>query len=242
LLICSPDKPLIGQALTKNGTDPTEVRNRIDINIAEVKFTSLGDYMGIGFSGDYALTPYFSIGMGIPLVYADLPDGKVYGVGDADLNSILQLHNSKGDGAYRRTALGLNLAVPSGDIDDGTGEGAFSLDGYVAVSYFLGDFYMITPLLESTHTFGEDSKSRRVHDLSLRVINTFSMIEGHWVEITPEAFWDLSGDKNPVYVVTSTLGIMLDDKWALAAEFLTPLAGDVGFNSIGRFSVRYLFN
>ncbi len=233
---------LQAQDLTLNGTDPTETRHRFDMNIAEAKFTSLGDYMGIRISGDLAPMPDFSVGAGIPFYYADLPDGKVYGIGDVKLSGLFQVHHSKSDeSAYRRTAIGLNLSAPSGDHGEGMGRGAFAIDGYIAASYFLGDFYMIAPVLETTQTFAEESNSDIVHDISLRMVNTFSLSDGHWVEITPEIFWDLRGELRPLYVISSTLGIMLDKRWALATDFTTPLAGDADFNSIGRLSVRYLF-
>jgi hypothetical protein len=231
-----------GQKLTLNGTDPTESRSRIDIFIAEATLTSVGNVFVTRITADYAVTPKLSFGMGIPFIYTEYNDQKNSGISDLELSGIFVLHdNSAGSHKYRRTAIGLNAGLPTGDFEDGEGEGKVLFNAWLAVSFFPDDFYMITPLVEDRISYAGKSEAKEIHEIKASLKNVFVMVPGHWVEITPIIIWDLLGLYEPAYLLSASLGYMINDNWALSADFTAPLAGETTFNSIDRLSVRYLF-
>ena len=81
------DKPY----LTPNATDPTEVRTKLNIALAELTSLAGSDLLGMRFSGDYKVASWASLGMAIPFVYTDLKDGQGSGMGDISVNMLAVL-------------------------------------------------------------------------------------------------------------------------------------------------------
>jgi len=236
--------PLIAQnkkVLSINGTDPTESRTRIDIYIAEARFTASGDIFATKLTGDYAFANWGSIGLGIPYVYADMPSSTTFGLGDVDINFLFSLHDKNNDKLFQAVALGMDVSLSSGDATLGTGLGQNLASPYITAAFLPADEILVAPILQEYYSFGGEDDARKIHELSIRIKNVFTLEKGHWLTLTPEVIIDFEGLYRPTYNIRSSLGYMVDENWALSGDFITHLIGDPRFSSIGRFNARYLF-
>ena len=240
--------PIITQAqildnwLTINGTDPTEPRTRIDINIAEAKFISTGDLFSTRFNADVAFIHWLSIGVGIPYYYAALPSATVSGIGDITLGFLLNVMDKKNKDVFQAIGFGMDISLKSGDPETGTGLGQYIATPYLTVSFYPAEDVMVAPIIQEYYSFGGEPDARRLNEMSFRIRNVISTEDGHWLALTPELIVDYEGIYRPTFTFRTSLGYMIDKNWALSGDFIFHLYGDQRFSSLGRFNIRYLFD
>ncbi len=228
--------------LTVNGTDPTEPRTRIDINIAEAKFVSSGDIFATRFNANVAFTDWLSLGLGIPYYYAALPSATVSGIGDIVVGGLVNLIDKKNKDVFQSIGFGIDVSLNSGDPETGTGLGQYIALPYLAAAFYPVEDIMVAPIIQEYYSFGGTPDDRRLNEMSFRIRNVLSTEDGHWLALTPELIIDYEGIYRPTFTLRTSLGYMIDGNWALSGDFVAHLFGDQRFSSIGRFNVRYLFN
>ncbi|HID40116.1 MAG TPA: hypothetical protein EYP36_11460 [Calditrichaeota bacterium] len=226
---------------TKNGTDPTEPRTRIDINIAEAQFISSGDLFATRVNGDFAFTDWISVGMGVPYYYAALPSATVSGIGDISVGFLLSFMDKNNKDLFQSIAFGFDMSLSSGDPESGTGLGQYIAIPYLAAAFYPADDIMVAPIIQEYYSFGKDAGDRRLNEMSFRIRNVLSTEDGHWLAFSPEVIIDYEGIYRTRYMIRTSLGYMFDSNWAISGDFVAHLLGDERFSSIGRFNLRYLF-
>ena len=232
---------VVAAGLSKNGTDPTEPRTRIDINIAEAQFIASGDIFGTILNGDIAFTDWVSIGIGIPYYYAVLPSTKVSGIGDINIGFLIRLIAKQNKSGFASFAIGTDFSLNSGDSQNGTGLGQYVSSPYLIAAFYLGEDFLVAPIIQQYYSFGGIMEDPTLNEMSIRVRNTLSTEGGHWFTLTPEIIIDFNGVYRTRYLLRSTLGYMINEHWAISGDFVTHLYGDQRFESIGRLNLRYLF-
>ena len=240
--------PIIVQAqildnrLTMNGTDPTEPRTRIDINIAEAEFISSGDLFSTRFNADIAFVPWLSIGVGIPYYYAAFPSATASGIGDITLGFLLNVLDKKHKEVFQAISFGTDFSLKSGDPEAGTGLGQYIATPYLTASFYLADYFMIAPIIQEYYSFGAEPDAQKLNQTSFRIRNVIASEDGHWLALTPDLIIDYEGIYRPTLTLHSSLGYMVDKNWAISGDFVFHVYGDQRFSSLGRLNVRYLFD
>jgi hypothetical protein len=224
-----------------NGTDPTEPRTRFDAYLTRIEPLASGYVLQTTASGDYAFKDWFSIGMEVPLVYANFPSTVTFEIGDIQLNGLFALFTTKKQASFKRVAAGFVAYLNTGNVDTGTGFGQHIIAPYLGAAFYPAPEIMVTPIIEEYISLDRNEENRAKHDLSLR-LNTTLTIDEVWVAIVPELFIDLLGYDKSLWNLRSSLGIMINANMGFSAEFISQLAGEKRFNYLGRIHFNYLLN
>ena len=227
--------------LSPNGTDPSEPRSRFDAYLARIEPLVSGYILQASASADWAFRPWGSVGVQVPLVYADFPSSVTTEIGDIQLNALLAFYRNKNVGTFKAAALGCDFFMNTGDVETGTGFGQYVIAPYLTSSFYPAEEIMITPIIEKYFSLNTDDANRSINDLSIR-INTTLTIEEVWVTLAPELLIDLSGDLENLWTLRSSLGYMINPRVGFSAELISQLAGEKRYNYLGRIAMRYLFN
>jgi hypothetical protein len=228
-------------SLSPNGTDPSEPRTRFDAYFADIEPLASGYILQAAASADWAFCKWGSVGLQVPLVYANFPSTVTTEIGDIQLNTLLAFYRNKNEGTFKVAALGCNFFMNTGDVETGTGFGQYVIVPYLTASFYPAEEIMITPIVEKYFSLNEDDSNRSINDLSTR-INTTLTIEELWITVTPELLIDLSGDLENLWTLRSSIGYMINPQMGFSAEVISQLAGEKRYNYLGRIAMRYLFN
>ena len=228
---------------SSNGTDPTEPRTRFDAYLARIEPLSSGYILQTTVAGAWSFKNRASIGINIPLVYADFPSSVTFEVGDIHLNGMLALYQKSNQETetFGRVSLGAEVYLNTGNVETGTGFGHYMLAPYLGFSYYPASELMITPLIEEFISLDKNESNRQRNDLSLRFNSTLT-IDNVWVTLVPELVVDLLGKNKNLWTLRSSLGYMFTSKTGISAELISELAGEKRFNYLGQVSFRYLLN
>jgi hypothetical protein len=246
VLICS-QQPCNAQkeksGLSQNGTDPTEVRDRFDADLASLTHVSGNSYLGIQAGGEKAITPWLSFGAEIPFLFADIADGSFGGWGDIQINAKLCFHKSKNIRSYyTASTAGLSLSLETGDYQKGTGLGQYMAMPYIALAYWLDDAWMIAPIVKEYISLGGTEENvREIHEIRLMLRNVFNFSNNIWVTLQPEWIVDINKYNNPQFPLRTVIGKMFDPRWGLSAIFTTYFGGDRRTEYFTSLNLRYLF-
>jgi hypothetical protein len=228
-----------GRWVSFNGTDPTDIRSRFDANLARIDLLSAGYILELGGSADLAFSKWGSIGIRVPLVYANFPSTTTTEIGDIGLNGLVALFQKPEGSIFKALGVGADLTLNTGDVELGTGFGQTIVAPYVSASFYLAEGLLIAPYVKEFISVDKDENGRNINDLSLRVITNYN-IDPIWIRLTPELLIDLLGDKENLYTLRSSLGIMIDEYWGFSADVIYQIAGERRFEYLGQISMRYL--
>lgn len=226
-------------SLSPNGTDPAEPRTRFNAFLTRIEPLGSGYILETTASGDWAFKEWGSIGLRVPLVYADFPTSETFEVGDIQINTLLAFYQPKIEGSLDAIAFGIDAFLNTGDVETGTGFGQYVVAPYLAASFYPADEIMITPIIEEYISLDDDSTGRERNDLSLR-INTTLTIDQVWVTLVPELLIDMLGRNENLWALRSSLGYMFSERSGISAEVVSQLAGEKRFNYLGRLNYRYM--
>jgi len=225
--------------LSPNATDPGEPRNRIDAYLAVIEPLFSGYIMQPSVSADWAFREWGSVGIQVPLVYANFPSTVTFEVGDIQLNTLLVFYRSKNIESFKSAALGCDFFLNTGDVETGTGFGQYVMAPFLTFSFYPENGIMIAPIIEEYISLEKDKSKNSIHDLSLRINSTLTLDE-YWVTLTPELLIDLLGDVKNLWAMRSSLGMMINPQVGLSADLFYQLAGEKRYNYLGRMALKYL--
>ena len=235
--------PLFAQAsesnLTPNGTDPTEPRNRFDVRLSRIESLSGGYILQTTAAGDLAISNWGSLGLRVPLVYADFPSTQTFELGDIQLNAFWAFYQPRFEGSLNAIAVGIDAFLNTGDVETGTGYGQYIIAPYLAASFYPADEIMMTPIIEQFVSLDKDEFDRERKDLSIR-LNMTATFDEIWVTLVPEIIFDQTDRRENLWTLRSGLGYMFQPQMGISAEYVSQLAGDKRFNYLGRIAFRYL--
>ena len=192
------------QNLTPNGTDPTEIRSRIDIVLAQLSNLGTADFLGAAFSGDYAFNSWFSAGAEIPIVYAHLSGRKATGLGDVSIRMLASVYKANEMEFTKAVAAGLEVNLDTRDAGNGTGIGQTIIIPYVCASFEFAEEYLIIPQMK--YLFSAKENTNEIDELRLQVDNVFSFSESFWLSVMPEMIIDIKDERLTTYNLQTTLG------------------------------------
>ncbi|NOQ97498.1 MAG: hypothetical protein GQ561_04965 [Calditrichae bacterium] len=226
--------------LSPTGTDPAEPRSRFNAFLTRIEPLGTGYILQTTASGDWALKEWASIGLRVPLVYADFPSSQTFEVGDIQINTLLAFYRPKIEGSLDAIAFGLDAFLNTGDVETGTGFGQYIIAPYLAASLYPADEIMITPIVEEYISLNKDDDTGRDrNDLSIRINTTFT-IDQVWLTLVPELLIDMLGQYENLWTLHSSLGYMFNERSGISADVVTQLAGEKRFRYLGRLNYRYL--
>lgn len=227
--------------LTKPGTDPTEVRNRLDIGLLDVTGLANRDLIGLSCSGFAAMTEKSGIGMAIPFIYSDFDGWINGGIGDAVIEIKRQFIPQNYTRIYRASAIGTSFFLNTGDYDLGT-----SLGQYVAAPYFTAVFspddeFLFAPILSYYYGYSERSIIHRIKKIRLQCASIINYDNGFWTTLQPGVIFDLTGDYYTSFPMRAEFGKIFNQNWGCSVTFTFYLAGQQRTNYFASLSIRYLF-
>ena len=230
-----------GFRFTPNGTDPTEPRTRLDFQIAQATVLSNGELFGTGFSGDLALTNWFSAGIGVPFIFANLASDEHFGIGDVALRALVAPYQANdNDAVFRAVGIGAEVTFKTGDAEKGTGRGQNVFSPFIAASFEVAEALYFIPLIDNEMSFSEEDETRGVNDLTINLPFIYSFSGGFWIRLNLQGIYDLNGDFQPLYLFNSELGIMVNEKVGFAGILTNHIAGEKRFDVLGSFNMRIL--
>jgi hypothetical protein len=235
--------PLVAQTtdsiLTPNGTDPTEPRNRFDARLSRIESLAGGYILQTTAAGDLAISNWGSIGLRIPLVYADFPSTQTFELGDIQLNAFWTFYQPRFEGSLNAIAVGIDAYLNTGDVTTGTGYGQYMVGSYLAASFYPAEEIMMAPIIEQFVSLDKDESDRERKDLSVR-LNMTATFDEIWVALVPEIIFDQTDRRENLWTLRSGIGYMFNPQMGVSAEYVSQLAGDKRFNYLGRIAFRYL--
>ncbi len=227
------------QEFTPNGSDPTEIRSRIDVILAQLTSQANSNFVGSTFGGEFAFNSWLSAGLDLPFVYAWFSGRTSTGVGDIRLKILTSLYRVRQPEFFKALALGLNTHLDTGDADRGTGIGQTIMIPFVASSFELAPELLIIPRIR--YLFSIKEHRDEIDEIRLDIDNVLAFPEDFWISVMPELIFDLKGIRQTTLNLQSTLGKMLDTNWGVSAVFTTNIFGEPRVESRTYISLRYLF-
>jgi hypothetical protein len=234
---------IFAQVRTENGSDPTEIRTRVDLQLVQLTGLGGGDFMGTTISGEYAFTRKFAAGLDVPWVYTTVDGFAETGIGDIRIMTIYNLvYDDSGDQFFEALSGGINLYLDTGNAQRGTGIDQSLIAPYLALSYALAEQLRVAPVLRQYISLSKGVDNLQINEMHLMIDGIAIFEHGIWIKITPEAVIDFEGDRIPTYNLRSSLGKMLDENWGIVAEFTSNLAGDPRVDYTSNLTLQYLFD
>lgn len=230
----------ISQWLSSTGTDPTDIRTRLDASIGRVDLLSAGYILELTGSADLAFSRWGRVGLAIPLVYADLASTITTEVGDLKLTGLVSLFQQPQGSIFKALGIGADYFMNTGDTDTGTGFGQSIIAPYITASFYPADGLLVAPLVEEFISVSNDDAEDKRNDISIRIISTYGTDDDIWVTLAPELIIDALGEKKNLYALRTSLGIMLNERTGFSADFVYQLAGERRFENLARINMRYL--
>jgi len=242
LLVSTLPALILAQVRTENGSDPTEIRTRLDMQLLRLTGWGSSDFLGTTVSGEYAFTRRFSAGLDLPLVYANVSGVAETGIGDIRIKTAFNfIYENEPDGFFEALSGGINLYLNTGDAERGTGIGQSFLAPFLALSYALAEELRFAPVVRQYFTLSKKPADADVKEIHLQIESIAMFSEMIWIKVMPEAVIDFTGYRIPTYNLHSGLGKMFDSNWGLLAEFSTNLAGNPRVDYTSNLTLQYLF-
>jgi hypothetical protein len=227
------------QTLTPNGTDPTEIRNRFDIIIAQLTALANSHIMGASIAGEYAINSWLAAGLDMPYVYARFSGGTSTGIGDIRTRILVSLYRAPQFELVKAVATGIDVHMDTGAADRGMGIGRSIVILPIMVSMQLEEGFLIIP--RGRYLFSISEHQDEIDEIRFEIDNVLFFPEEFWISVMPEMIFDLKGIRQSTMNLQSTLGKMISEHWGVAAVFRTNLFGDPRVESRSQLSFRYLF-
>ena len=82
---------------------------------------------------------WVSVGLTIPLVYADFPSSSTFELGDIKLSALISLFQQPNESVFKAIGIGGNFFLNTGDVETGTGFGQPTGSIYIASSFYPAD-------------------------------------------------------------------------------------------------------
>jgi hypothetical protein len=239
ILMLSLGITVSAQNLTIHGSDPTEIRSRIDIVLAQLTSLANSQFLGTTVLGEYAFNDWFLAGLDVPYVYARFEGKTSTGFGDVRLKLLASIYRAEQFGLLKAVAGGIDVHLDTGDADRGTGIGQTIVIPNIAASMQLAEEFLIIPRIR--YFFSVKEHRDEIDEIRLDVDNVLAFPEEFWLSVMPELIIDIKGIRQTTLNMQTTLGKMLSDNWGIAAVFRTNLAGEPRVESRSHLSFRYLF-
>ena len=239
IMILSLGMTLSAQNLTIHGNDPTEIRSRIDIVLAQLTSLANSQFVGTSVLGEYAFNDWFLAGLDVPYVYAKFEGKTSTGLGDVRLKLLASLYRAQQFELLKSVAGGIDVHLDTGDADRGTGIGQTIVIPNVAASMQLAEEFLIIPRIR--YLFSIKEHRDEIDEIRLDVDNVLAFPEEFWLSVMPELIIDIKGVRQTTMNLQTTLGKMLSEKWGIAAVFTTNIFGEPRVESRSYLSFRYLF-
>ena len=228
--------------LSITGTDPTEVRDRIDVIIGEAQFTTSRNLFAFSGEGYIAVLPWLSVGAKVPIVYSysDLEEDR-FSLGDINVGLLTSFFSHQGSSMFTRVAFGFKYSFDTGDPAIRTGVGQQVLIPRLTAIFSTpeGDAF-VAPEVEYRYSVNNDPDYLSINKLAIRVKGTLTFND-FWITLAPSIRMDFTDVYETTYYLGSTLGKMLSKKAGLSFDFVYSFAGEPDFDYLGRLSYRYLF-
>ena len=228
------------KTLSLNGTDPTEVRDRLDFVVGEAQFTTSRNLFGFSAKGYKMIVPWLSVGVKVPFLYSDAVYENKFSVGDINIGLLTSFFGRQNRSGFSRYAFGLKYYLNTGDPFIGTGVGQQYLAPRLTAIFLTkeGDAF-IAPTIEYYYSINNDPDYLSINKLDIRVEGTLNFND-FWITITPEMKFDFEGIYETTYYIGSYIGKMINKNWGVSIDFIYRFAGEPDFNYLGRLNVRYL--
>jgi len=230
---------IAAQGLTPNGTDPTEIRSRVDIILAQLTSLANSDFIGTTIGGEFAFNDWLSAGADVPYVYARFSGKTSTGIGDIRLKILTSIYRAGQFELLKAVAGGIEFHLDTGDADRGTGIGQTIVIPHITGSIQLADEFLIIPRIR--YLFSVKEHRDEIDEIRLDIDNVLAFPEEIWLSVMPELIIDIKGVRQATFNLQSTLGKMLDRNWGISAVFTTNIFGEPRVESRSYFSLRYLF-
>ncbi len=229
------------RGLSTTGTDPTEVRNRLDFVIGEAQFTTSQDLFTVSGEGYMAVLPWFSVGVKVPIVYSYSDYENKFSVGDVNIGLLASFFSHKGASMFTRLAFGFKYSFDTGDPDIRTGVGQQVLMPRLSAIFSTpeGDAF-VAPVVIYYYSINNDPDYLSINKLGIRVDGTLTFND-FWITLSPLVRLDFNHVYTTTYYLGSSLGKMLNKKAGLSFDFVYRFAGEPDFDYLGRLNFRYLF-
>lgn len=228
------------QWISMTGTDPTDIRTRLDASLGRVDLLASGYILELAGSADLAFSRWGRVGVFVPLVYAYFPSTTTTEVGDIRLTGLISLFQQPEGSIFKALGIGADYFMNTGNVDLGTGYGQSIIAPYVTVSLYPADGLLVAPFVEEFISVSDDDAGNKRHDVSVRIISTYATEDGVWVTLTPELIIDVLGEKQNLYTLRTSLGMMMDERMGFSADFVYQIAGERRFQYLARINMRYL--
>lgn len=230
----------ISEWLSPSGTDPTDIRTRLDASLSRVDLLSSGYILELAGSADLAFSRWGRVGISIPLVYAYFPSTTTTEIGDMKLTGLVSLFQQPQGSIFKALGIGADYFMNTGNVDLGTGYGQSIIAPYITASLYPADGLLVAPFVEEFISVSNDGAGNKRHDVSMRIISTYGTEDGVWVTLAPELIIDALGEKKNLYTLRTSLGMMLDERMGFSADFVYQIAGERRFQYLARLNMRYL--
>ncbi len=224
-----------------NGSDPVDIRNRVDVNLLDVRGVIVRDIAGFGIAGFAAASSHFGAGLKLPFYYSDFTGWIEGGLGDIILEMRFQAEPSGWHAMYKATAFGAKIHLKTGDYDLGTSFGQYIVSPYVAASFYPVSDFMFAPILRYRQGVFPDPGVETIQKIDVQLRTVVNYGERYWTVLQPEASFDLSGFSHTVFPLRTEFGVMFRGAWGLSAMFTFYMAGEEKTRYFASLDFRRLF-
>ena len=194
------------------------------------------------FRADWAVTRRDIFRLVLPYDHLEFNNGEsTTDFGDMRLRFLRKVDRRSSEHYADFLGFGLDLVIPTGDLEDRTGGAQWSVAPVLMFSAYPGHGVAIVPAVQFTKSISHD-ESDAPEVAELLVSSLFSWNRPHWwIAAEPEVIVDFDGDDATSYALRFQAGVQLSRKFALLAGLGTTLGGSSErFDNEALLSLRFL--
>jgi hypothetical protein len=231
-------------ALSVYGNDFTEPRSRVDLMLRR---TIIADSArnSLLVRGEFALSPNFSIGAGVPILRVDSAGQSSSGVGDGQLGFLHRMYDGPEEFRFR-ASWGIDFTFPTGNPNIGTGRDQYLASPFLVTGFLVHENVDIYPELRYNHSFSDEDERFEVREFEGNLFETVTLSESFWLEFHQQLLVNFKlvyDDERYTVYLGGRIGAMLGKLKRLGFTFsaVTYAAYQRKFDYFIQGGVRFLF-
>jgi len=211
-----------------NASDPTAAVNYVDFRFQAFDLDGSADRDRYAVEGTYILTPEHKLTFEINYWDTDITGEDESGLESLKGKYINLQPKMLSGGLKYKLAIGAEVILDQGDVDEGIGGGTDSIAPLFGAGWLLSERHFLITLVQYFHSFSEDDGAEKVRITGPRLIWIYKTPEiSGWLKVDDKFSINHEDDNHTSNILEIQLGRMFTPSIGGYVEYLNNRAGNI---------------